>query len=267
MARAKGLRAIAFADHNTVAHIAEGLELSAEFGLEFVPCLEINTFYNGLDLHLLAYFIDPGNPELQDWLKTIHEKKIDQAEKRRIKLNQLGFAFDREDLQRFSSGRIPTGMSFLRAILSRRENLADPRLQPYIRGARSDSPYVNFYRDYLRGGKPGFVHIEDIPTLEAIAKIKGMRAVPVLAHPSDTGEGNLLALVQNGLEGLEAYSPYHRPEEREGFLYFAAARGLLVTAGSDFHGKAIKPDVELGQGGNGHYDLFLRLKQWWKEKQ
>ena len=267
MARRKGLRAIAFADHNSIDHVAEGLKLAEEFQLEFVPCLELNTYYNGLDLHLLAYFIDAGNPQLQAWLKNIHEKKIEQAGKRLARLNQLGFVFDGKDLHKFSRGRIPTGMSFLQAILSRKENLSDPRLQPYISGARSFSPYVNFYRDYLRGGKPAFVHLEDIHTLDAISKIKGMGAVPILAHPSDTGEKNLLALVQNGLEGLEVYTPYHSFEEQEGFRNFAAAQALLVTAGSDFHGKAIKPDVDLGQGGSKHYDLLLKLRKWWKERQ
>jgi 3',5'-nucleoside bisphosphate phosphatase len=266
MARGKGLRAIAFADHNSIDHVAEGLALSEEFRLEFIPCLELNTLYNGLDLHLLAYFIDPGNPQLQDWLKNIHQKKIEQAEKRLARLNQLGFIFDGKDLRKFAAGRIPTGMSFLRAILSRKENLTDPRLQPYISGARSNSPYVNFYRDYLRGGKPAFVPIEDILTLEAISKIKGIGAVPVLAHPSDTGQQNILALVQNGLEGLEVYTSYHSPEEQEGFRNFAAAHELLVTAGSDFHGKAVKPDVDLGQGGEDHYDLLLKLKKWRKDK-
>ena len=153
-------------------------------------------------------------------------------------MNQLGFVFDGEDLRKFSGGRIPTGMSFLRAILSRRENLTDPRLQPYLSGARSDSPYVNFYRDYLRGGKPGFVPIEDIPNPDAIATIRGMGAVPVLAHPSDTGEENLLALVAKRprrARSLYAVSPSGGAGR---ISNFAAAQGLLVTAGSDFHGKA-----------------------------
>jgi len=81
MPREKGLRTIAFADHNSIDPVAEGLELSEEFRLEFIPCLELNTPYNGLDLHLLAYFIDSGNPHLQDWLKSIHEKKTSRRKR------------------------------------------------------------------------------------------------------------------------------------------------------------------------------------------
>ncbi len=133
MARGKGLRAIAFADHNSIGHVAEGLALAEEFRVEFIPCLELNTFHNGRDLHLLAYFIDPENRKLRDWLKIIREKKIEQAEKR------------------------------------------------------------------LRN--------------------------------------------------------------------FAVTHGLVITAGSDFHGTAIKPDVDLGQGGDNHYDLLVKLKTWWKDRQ
>jgi predicted metal-dependent phosphoesterase TrpH len=266
MARKIGLRAIAFADHNSIAHVVEGREQAKILGIEFIPCLELNTFHNGLDLHLLAYFINPEDPELRDWLRIIHQKKIEQAEKRLTRLNELGFVFDDGDLRTFSQGRIPTGMSFLKAILSRQENLDDPRLQPYTNGHRSNSPYVNFYRDYLRGGKPAFVHMDDIYTLDAIQKIKALGGVPVLAHPSDTEKRNILQLVENGLEGLEVFTPYHNPQEQESFRNFAETHGLLITAGSDFHGKAIKPDVDLGQAGGNHDDLVVKLKQHWKDK-
>jgi predicted metal-dependent phosphoesterase TrpH len=261
MARGKGLRAIAFADHNSVANVEEGLRLSGEFGIELIPCMELNTFHNGLDLHLLAFYIPPRHPALQDWLQFVHQKKQEQAEKRVVKLNELGFIFDWADLRQFSTDRIPTGMSFLKAILSRKENLNDARLRPYIDGNRSRSPYVNFYRDFLRGGKPAFVQMEDISTVQAIQKIKELGGIPILAHPSDTGKKNLRQLVENGLEGLEVYSPYHDAWEQEAFRIFAQKHNLLITAGSDFHGKTIKPDVELGEVAGNHYELLGQLKE------
>ena len=261
MARNKGLRAIAFADHNSVGNVEEGLHLSGEFDMEFLPCLELNTFHNGLDLHLLAFFIDPRSRALQNWLETIHQKKKEQAQKRLQKLNELGFSFSWDDLQKFSGDRIPTGMSFLKAILNRKENRDDPRLRPYIDGNRSRSPYVNFYRDYLRGGKPAFVQMEDISTIMAIGKIKELGGTSILAHPSDTGEKIIRHLIANGLEGLEAYSPYHDAREQEAFRIFAEKHGLLVTAGSDFHGKAVKPDVEMGGTAENHCELLIKLKE------
>ena len=266
MARGKGLRAIAFADHNSVDNVGEGLRLAGEFGIAFLPCLELNTYHNELDLHLLAFYVDHLSQALKSWLDSIHRQKQEQARKRLEMLNRLGFVFTWEDLHNFSHDRIPTGMSFLQAILSREENRDDPRLRPYIKGSKATSPYVNFYRDYLRGGKPAAVIIEEIPTTMAIRKIKELGGIPVLAHPSDTGEKNIRHLVENGLEGLEAYSPYHNLEEQEAFRVLAEKFGLLITAGSDFHGKRVKPDVELGRVMGNSYDLFLKLQEWRKEK-
>ena len=262
MARAKGLQAIAFADHNSVGHVAEGMRRANEFGMEFFPCFELNTFHNNLDLHLLAFFIDPESPALGNWLESIQQKKEEQGQKRLEKLNELGFIFTEGDLRKFSGDRIPTGVSFLKAILSRAENRGDPRLRPYIDGGRSASPYVNFYLDYLRGGKPAFVPMEDIATVAAVGRIKELGGIPILAHPSDTGEENIRQLIDAGLEGLEAYSPYHNAREQEAFSALAERHGLLVTAGSDFHGKRVKPDVELGQVGGNHYEILRQLKEY-----
>ena len=151
--------------------------------------------------------------------------------------------------KRYSDGRIPTGMSYLKAILSRKENRNDPRLRPYIDGNRSNSPYVNFYRDYLRGGKPAFVPMEDVSTITAIQKIKELGGIPVLAHPSDTGEENILHLVKKGLEGLEVYSPYHNPQEQEGFRVFAEYprspdyRRLRFSREKDQAGRGSRPGL------------------------
>ena len=266
MAREKGLRTIAFADHNSLGNVEEGIRMAEEFGIEFIPCMELNTLYREMDLHLLAYFLDPTDSRLKEWLEQVRRKKVQQAVRRVEKLNELGFFFTAEDLEKFSEDQIPTGRSFLQAILSREENRKDPRLRPYIDGNRSRSPYVNFYRDYLRGGKPAFVPMDDVSTLSAIRKIRELGAIPVLAHPSDTGEGNLGDLVENGLEGLEAYSPYHDPSEQEGFKAFAQRHGLLVTAGSDFHGEKIKPDIELGQVSGHPSDILEKLKERRKER-
>ena len=62
--------------------------------------MELNTLHQGLDLHLLAYFIDPRSSELQNWLEEIHRKKVEQAKKRMEKLNELGFFFTEDDLQK-----------------------------------------------------------------------------------------------------------------------------------------------------------------------
>jgi predicted metal-dependent phosphoesterase TrpH len=261
MAKKVGLSAIAFADHNSIGSIGEGIALAGQFGIELIPCIEFNTLYQDHDLHILAYFIDYQSVELRRWLTEIHQEKLKQAVQRIEKLNQLGFLFSVEDVKKFSGERIPTGMSFLKAILSRQENSGDARIKRFLDGDRSHSPYVNFYLDYLRGGKPAFVPLAAVDTLKVIHRIKQLGALPVLAHPSDTGDEIILRLIEAGLPGLEVFSSYHNEQEEDHFLALAEANNMIVTAGSDFHGSTVKPDVILGGIRGNSDDLLERLKR------
>ena len=261
MAKKVGLSAIAFADHNSIGSIGEGISLADQFGIELIPCIEFNTLYQDHDLHILAYFIDFQSVELTRWLTEIHQEKLKQAVKRIEKLNELGFVFSAEDVKKFSGERIPTGMSFLKAIVSRQENSGDERIKSFLHGDRSHSPYVNFYLDYLRGGKPAFVPLAAVDTLKVINRIKQLGALPVMAHPSDTGDEIILQLVEAGLPGLEVFSSYHNEQEENHFVSLAETNNLLVTAGSDFHGSTVKPDVILGGIRGNSDDLLESLKR------
>jgi predicted metal-dependent phosphoesterase TrpH len=260
MAQHAGLNAIAFADHNSIGSVKEGISLAKEFTIEFIPCLELNTLYLDHDLHILAYFIDYHSEELRKWLGELHEEKTIQSLKRIEKLNELGFVFSIDDVKKFSGERIPTGMSFLKAIVSRKENRRDERIMRFIDGDRSHSPYVSFYRDYLRGGKPAFVPLKAVETVSVMKRIQHWGGIPVLAHPSDTDDGTILDLIKEGLPGLEVFSSYHNQKEEKHFLALTQENNLLVTAGSDFHGSTIKPDVTLGGIRGNSYELVEKLK-------
>ena len=260
MARDAGLTVIAFADHNSVGSVGEGVALAARSGIEFIPSIEFNTIFHEQDLHILAYYIDHTSARLARWLEELSREKKDQAGLRVKKLNALGFALSMEDVDQFAAGRIPTGISFLKAIMSREENRGDERIRRYVDGDRSDSPYQNFYRDFLRGGKPAFVPLKTVDTFSVMRNIKALGGIPVLAHPSDTGDEVIRALVEGGLSGLEVFSSYHSAGEEAHFLSLAQVYELVVTAGSDFHGRAVKPRVTLGGIRGNSIDLVERLK-------
>ena len=260
MSKRLKFEAIAFADHNSVGSVEEGLRISREFGIEFIPCIEINTHYKGFDFHLLVYFIDHRDEGLLRWLKGLEVNKRRQVRQRVDRLRELGFMLSVEDVERYSVGREPTGVSYLKALLEREDNRRDPRLRVYIDGERSDSPYLNFYLDYLAGGRPASVPIRFISTPEAIQLVRSLGGIPILAHPSEVKDERLFDLIGAGLEGVEVFSSYHREEDEQYFKGVCDRFGLLVTAGSDFHGREIKPDVPLGELRGGSYDLVEKLR-------
>ena len=89
---------------------------------------------------------------------------------------------------------------------------------------------------------------------DAFAAIHAAGGVCVMAHPRywkregvdfAAAERELARLKEVGLDGLEALYQANTPEENVEFTRIATKLGLLMSAGSDFHG-ANKPSVPLG---------------------
>ncbi len=57
-------------------------------------------------------------------------------------------------------------------------------------------------------------------------------------------------MISCGLKGIEVYHSSHSKKEMSYYLEIAEQYGLLISGGSDFHGKTVKPDIELGTGKN-----------------
>ena len=73
----------------------------------------------------------------------------------------------------------------------------------------------------------------------------------VLAHPGQNlgGDDTLLsAILAEKIDGIEVFSSYHPPSAAAHYLKIAEQNGLLISCGSDFHGKH-KPGIGLGEHG------------------
>jgi predicted metal-dependent phosphoesterase TrpH len=248
MAKAKGIKTIAISDHNTVEGIPEAIIAASKYNIDLIPSIEINTYFNSLDLHVLGYFIDYNDKTLQHWLMDIHQQKIIQSEARGEALKNIGLFIDDNLLQKYSQGRIPTGYSFLSALLNDPRNNSKTILDPYRpEGSRADSPYYNFYEDIFKPGCPAYVGLPGLETPYVIAMLKSLNGVPVLAHPKNTPENIVRELIPSGLMGLEVYYTKHSQIVTKKWFEFSERHNLLMTAGSDFHGEKIKPDIKLGE--------------------
>jgi 3',5'-nucleoside bisphosphate phosphatase len=260
MARELGLSAIAIADHNSVESVGEAEAAATEAGIAFAPAVEFDTIFRGRDLHLLGYFIAYQSPACAEYIAEIFTAKIAQTRQRVARLNELGFVIAFDELLQVSEGRLPAGKQYIETMRRHPENFANPDFMAFIDGPRARSPFLNFYLDWLRAGRPAFVPLEVQPTERAIREIKKMGGVPVLAHPSDTPVEDVHALIDAGLMGLEVYTSYHDGPASAKFLALAQDRKVLVTAGSDFHGIKVKPDVKLGGIEENEHRLFETLK-------
>lgn len=251
MCHETGVKIMAIADHNWVKANEEAKKHADELGMTYIPAIEIDCTYKGVNLHVLGYGID--NQEVFNQLgEDIEKQEIACSMKKLELMNALGFDLKKEQLDALSTNGVYTGEMFGEALLNDSRYDDHELLKPYRQGGeRSDNPYVNFYWDYYAQGKPCYTEIH-FPTLEeTIQLIHQHGGVALLAHPGNNLKGQFELfdeMVALGLDGVECFSSYHTTETNEYFYNKAKELNVLYTCGSDFHGKT-KPSIHLGENG------------------
>lgn len=246
-----GLDLISITDHNSVKANSVALEYIKDKNISYIPGIEIDCQYNGLNLHLLGYNFDFTKSCFANLEENIIKEEQKAGIKRIEKIKETtNLYLNTEDvLNKATNGIIP-GELIAEVLLEDERNKNSELLKPYRAGGqRSDMPYVNFYWDFFSQGKSAYVHIEYISLSEAIKMIKNNGGIAIIAHPGNNLKNNLDIiddLISEGIDGIEVFSSYHSKETIDFFYNKAIENKLLITCGTDFHGKN-KPNIELGK--------------------
>jgi len=253
MCAESGVTLMSVTDHNCARANREAEEAARTAGVRYVTGIEIDCVYEEAVFHVLGYRIDADSPVFLEIEENVARQGAAASEAMLQKTRTLGFPVTETEMRQMAKGRywrdLWTGEMFAEALLGKEELAGHPLLMPYRPGgARSDNPYVNFYWDFYAQGKPCHAPV-DYPAMEDVLRIvRHSGGIAVLAHPgmSLRGRESLLpGILKLGLDGIEAYSSYHTPEQAATFEAVAKERRLLATCGSDFHGKN-KPAVRIG---------------------
>ncbi|MDD2539531.1 MAG: PHP domain-containing protein [Desulfuromonadaceae bacterium] len=252
------IRVIAIADHDSVAGVEEASVAGTVAGIEVLSAVELSVqFEEWHDVHLLGYGIDCAEKKfLQD---------LDGYRRQRETRNDEILARVNDSLR--SEGR--NGLSREIVLAFARESIG----RPHIARALLEQGYVTSVEDaFRRYLVPCNVPKSYWPMNEAIDEIHRIGGVAVLAHPTSISKDSAIlgpviaALHESGLDGIEVYNNMGWPIEIEFLRRTAEELGLLVTAGSDFHG--IEEGLEIGRGREGmRFDsallapLYERLRQ------
>lgn len=260
-----GLKTVALADHNSVRGIEDAQKSANELGIEFIRAIELDCQFEGVNLHLLGYGIDPTVPEFEKNEMDILKKEQDASSKLINLVQDLGIHLEIEEVLDLAIEGVVTGEMIAEAALEDKRNQNNPLLEPYRKnGKRSDNPYVNFYWDFCSQGKPAYVPIQFLGLNEAIQLIRKARGIAVLAHPGiNIGQDQkiLEGIVSCGIDGMEVYSSYHDESMVAFYVKQAEKFHLLKTMGSDFHGKT-KPAIKLGyMSCHEEIDIYQQFKK------
>ncbi|KAA0258060.1 PHP domain-containing protein [Deferribacter autotrophicus] len=238
--KTKKINIFSITDHNTVKGVRNLLKSVKNGSVMFIPGVEFSCSFEGYEIHLLSYgfnHLDERYDFLEDNFKKI---KREQAIRRTRKLQEIGFILNVEEVLEEAGEKAASGVTFLNVLKRYKENRQ--KLYDYLEGDKSNSPYTNFYFDFFRKGGFAYVEIKLLDYFEVVNILKD--TFLVLAHPGLYPEELIGKLLIESVDGIEAYSSYHDIEQSQRFVRLASDKGLVVTCGSDHHGKNIKPNVE-----------------------
>ena len=238
LAAEKGISAIALTDHDTVAGVAPAQARGKALGVEVVPAVELGASWDGVgEIHLLGYFIDIKNKTLRDRLAWLRDHRRSRGRKIVERLKEMGVSISVEQVEDIAQG----------------ESVGRPHIARALVKNGHVASMAEAFERYLKSNRPAYVKREQLGAAGAIRLVQEAGGVAVLAHPftlKGTG-GELPQVLQSlmalGLEGIEVYYSQHTSEQVRQYEELARRFGLLMTAGSDFHG-ANKPEIELGHG-------------------
>jgi 3',5'-nucleoside bisphosphate phosphatase len=228
-----GMRAIAITDHDTVAGVREAMKKGEETGVSVIPGIEMSCNFLHYGFHLLGFGIDDADPALLSALARFQEDRVRRAEKMVQNLRRDGFLITMKEVRAFAEGSIARP-AIAEALLLHPENK-----EKFGSDAHDISTVI---RKFLVEGKPAYVEREHVAMKDAIQLIHNAGGVAIWSHPAihlerdiKKIENALAVLIEQGLDGIEAFHPDYSEDETEFLNMFAGKYGILRTAGSDFH--------------------------------
>ena len=220
-ARRFGLVAVALTDHDTVEGCVRMQMACGAASIEFIPATELTCEVQGIELHMLGYFLDVDNARLLKQMARFQTSRQDRIREIVARLRRLQVPLEEEDVFALANCKSPGRPHVARALIQRKIC------------ASLDEAFERF----LKKNRPGWVPKEKISAEDALTLIHEAGGLGVVAHPGlARTEEALPALIEAGIDGIECFHTKHSPSASEYYVGLAEQHNLAVTGGSDCHG-------------------------------
>jgi len=221
-AKERGVDMIAITDHDTCLHVEENFKLAEKYEMHYVPGIELSTLYKGKNVHVLGYFTDDSHSSkaMLDYYKMIKKGREDRARQFVINLKKhFNIKITYEQLVKHSNGIIA------------RPHIAKAILENYPEYTHNEV-FDRFIGDHSKA----YVPSTELTTEEGLKLLKDHNAMVVLAHPKLLKPHIHDDVLKYDYDGIEAIYGTNTEEETNYYMNIAHQRGMIVTAGSDYHG-------------------------------
>jgi len=220
MAESKGLDAIAFTEHDTLAHLPR---LPQSASVWVMGGIEISAmdFDRRTRAHILGYNIQDIN-SVTAFTRPLLEARNRNSKKQVELLRRHGCAIDCDALRRADGGY-----------------LYKQHIMEYlVETGQAQAMFGTFYQHVFKNNGICDFDIRYLDVYQAVQTIAKAGGQAVLAHPGQQQNFYLIPLLaKRGLAGVELDHPAHSPEERLLIRSYAHTHRLFLTGGSDYHGQ------------------------------
>ena len=219
----QGLKQVAISDHDTTEGLAEAFEAAREFpDLRIIPAIEISTDIPGDEVHMLGYFLNHEDPELQALLGRFRDGRLERGKAMVDKLATLGIHVDWERVKEIA-GDGAVGRPHIALAMVEKGYCKEPK---------------DAFPEYL--GRNGLAYVErtKMSPDQAVNLLVRFGAVPVLAHPAYLAdmEPAIALLKDAGLMGMEVHYAQYDSQTVNRLAELAEEYDLIPCGGSDYHG-------------------------------
>jgi predicted metal-dependent phosphoesterase TrpH len=217
---------LAITDHESTQGIEQALLLASATDIKIIPGIELLTAYQGIEVHLLGYFKDINNQELQKRLKELRDRRTALTYQMVKIFQQTGYPLDWKEVEKEANADSAVSLGHIVRTIVKREKYHDRETLRKI---------ISFFKP----GGIAFLPFLEHPFEEAVDLIFATGGLPVLAHPGLLPDVNIAKkLLTYRRIGLEVYYGYW--EDRNTLIAYyaemAAKSAVLATGGSDYHG-------------------------------
>jgi predicted metal-dependent phosphoesterase TrpH len=215
--RARGVSWFSITDHDTT-RAYDALEAP---GQRVIPGIEINTTWQGSDVHVLGYGVPTGPSALADVIERNRSYRRARIDTMVRGLNGAGYPITVDQVLSESGSGHALGRPHVAKALVRNGMIPDVKTA---------------FERLLSRGMPGYAPSHHITPQEAIEVVRAAGGVAVLAHPGRLKDETIIDdLAECGIAGLEVFYPTHSTQQVAHYREKARHLGLVMTAGSDFH--------------------------------
>lgn len=224
-AAAAGLVAIALTDHDSVEGIEEGAAAGAPLGVRVVPGVELSTWFEEEELHLLGLHL-ANRDTMREALRALQAERVTRAERIVEMLNAHGISITMDSvLAEAGTGAVG---------------------RPHIARAMLAGGFVKEFREafdkWIGWNRPAYMAKDKFDVADAIALVHRAGGLAVWAHPGEMATPARIArLAAVGLDCVEVLHPSHPPYLVQRLVEHTEQAGLLPSGGSDWHGNTDGP--------------------------